>query len=93
MIVELVVKFLYLDPLISGQFLKFKCTLLPDVKPDQQGTSLTKRKTRRKEGGAEKNGHKPGSSPPRGSDNSDGDVNGEANDHVSAKAFNFRADL
>ncbi|MCL4122338.1 UNVERIFIED_CONTAM: hypothetical protein GTU68_041887, partial [Idotea baltica] len=46
----------------------------PDVKPDQQGTSLTKKKNRR----SEKNG-KSGSSPSRGSDNSD-DLNGEDDD-------------
>ncbi|KAL7633842.1 UNVERIFIED_CONTAM: hypothetical protein RMT77_015798 [Armadillidium vulgare] len=52
----------------------------PDVKPDQQGTSLTKKKDRKKEG--EKNGHKPGSSSPRGdkSDNSDNSVNGDGED-------------
>jgi len=54
----------------------------PDTKPNTQGTSLTKRKERNKKA---ENGHKdslcPNSSQDGGkSDNSDGDVNGDADD-------------
>lgn len=45
----------------------------PDVKPDQQGTSLTKKKTRR----SDKNGHSKTSGSPH-SGNSDNDFNGDA---------------